>query len=275
MTVGVEREADILPKTRAVPESAKPQYKAAKHYDAAPQLFPEIKGDTLSSVQSRTFCRFVELYEGNEPVVDLGCGTGRVGRHLSAVLRPTLLVSMDLSWRGVELAKHLGAAARSAMYVQGDLLNLPFTNIRYCACHGVVHHTPDPDRAISQLASALAPGAVLYLALYAKSWYSSLYRFGGALRRWRQRGVSAPAQCAFALFFLPRYLLRIIETRSLRHDFNIRASFEDCIMTPYAHFFSDRELRARFQQLALEVIAHERMNYGALHCYVLRKHASA
>lgn len=252
-------------------ESAKPQYKAARHYDTAPQLYPDIAGDALSSLECATFATFLALYGGSEPVVDVGCGTGRVGRHLSQVLKPKRLVSMDVSRREIDLARTLGNHAHSSLYMQGDVLHLPLARIQYGVCHGVVHHTPDPDRAMNELASALVPGGVLYLAIYDKSWYSRLYQLGAVLRKLRERGLSPLVELAFAAYFLPRYVLRVLETKSVRRRFNIRGSFEDCLMTPYAHFFSDRELRTRFQALKLEVLAHERLNYGAMHCYVLRK----
>ncbi len=249
----------------------KAQYKVSAHYDLAPQLYPEIQGDTLSSLECRTFQKFISLYTDNIPVIDLGCGTGRVGRYLSQVLKPEILVFMELSKQELNLAKNLGSKADFAFYIRGDVFHLPFKQIHYCTCHGVVHHTPDPHHALAEIVSTLASGGILYLAIYAKSWYWYLYRFFSILRKSRQLGYHWIVNLAFYLFALPRYFLRLKESKTLHKDFNLRASFEDFVMTPYAYFFSDRELRIKFKVSNLEVIDHERLNYGVLHCYVLRK----
>jgi len=43
-------------------------------------------------------------------------------------------------------------------------------------------------------------------------------------------------------------------------------------MTPFAHFYSCAELAEKFHSLGFEIIDHEKLNLGALHCFVLRKH---
>ena len=68
-----------------------------QHYDQAPQLYPDIQGDKLSSLECRTFRKFITLYRGHASVFDIGCGTGRVGRFLARELHPERLISMDIS----------------------------------------------------------------------------------------------------------------------------------------------------------------------------------
>ena len=245
--------------------------KVSQHYSVSPQKYPEIKGDKLSSLECRTFQRFVSLYSSWMEVVDIGCGTGRVGRHLSKLLKPRIHVAFELSRKELVLAEELGSEAEKYYSVLGSVLKLPFKKIKYCVCFGVAHHTPDPDLAIREIASCMVPGGYLYLAIYSKSWYSLLYKFFAIFREAREKRINWFVNLAFYCFFLPRYFLRILESRSFRCDFNIRASFEDFVMTPYAYFFSDKELRMKFGSLGLRVIDHEVLNYGLLHCYVLEK----
>jgi len=153
------------------------QYKASEHYDAAPQIFPEIKGDKLSSLECRTFRKFITLYSTGMHIVDLGCGTGRVSRYLSYILQPSLCIALESSIKELILTRELGSGAAKNFHIRGDVLHLPLKRIKYCVCHGVIHHTPDPDLAIKEIASAIVSGGFIYLTVYSKSRYSFLYAF--------------------------------------------------------------------------------------------------
>ena len=255
----------------------KEQFAAADHYDQAPQAYPEIAGDRLSSLDCRTFQRFLSEYRAGNSIVDLGCGTGRVSRHLARALAPNLVVAIDISERELHLARELaaGSAITNIAYVRGDALNPPLREILFCSCHGVLHHTPAPDHALQQLARALAKGGILYLAIYSQSWYTKLHKVFGVLRRARCAGNEWLVEVAYRFYYVPRFLLRVLETGCLRDDFNIRGSFEDFVMTPYAFGFTEKDLAKLFEMCGLQVIDYEILNYGLLHSYVLRKDAAS
>jgi len=252
----------------------KDQYKVASHYDNTPQLYPELKSDKNSSLTCATFQQFCSLYTSQTGViVDIGCGTGRVGRYLERTLRPQLnaICYLDISNKELLLAKSLGSDAVKRLFVRGDVLDLPLSGIRFCSCHGVIHHTPDPGKALEQLAIALSAGSIMYLAVYKYSWVTPLYKMLVIVRYFRKIGLEFLVTLVFILYFIPRFSLRVLETGSFKTCFNIRASFEDFVMTPFAYYFTDDEMRSMFENVGLKVESYEVLNYNTLHCYVLNK----
>lgn len=207
----------------------KQQYKALEHYDKAPQIYPELESDKNSSLTCRTFQKFCSLYTDEMGFVfDIGCGTGRVGRFLECSLKPTphSLLYFDISHKELELAKGLSNNSANRLFVHADILNLPISTMRFCSCHGVIHHTPAPDRALEQLASALSDGGIMYLAVYKKSWVTPLYKSFGVLHALRKCGLESIVMLAYVAYFIPRFILRILETGEIKKNFNIRASFK-------------------------------------------------
>ncbi len=67
-------------------------------------------------------------------------------------------------------------------FVKGSLLELPFPDASFdvVASTGVLQHTADPEKALSELIRVLKPGATLYLGVYGKygmfSWVLSIAR---------------------------------------------------------------------------------------------------
>jgi SAM-dependent methyltransferase len=100
-------------------------------------------------------------------ILDAGCGEG-IDLAMVA-LRPTCeAIGVELSGGGVatSLARTKGLAR--AHVVQGNLLQLPIASETFDAAYsyGVVHHTPDPARAVREIARTLKPGAPLLYYVY-------------------------------------------------------------------------------------------------------------
>ena len=109
-------------------------------------------------------------------ILDAGCGEGI--DLASLALDPTCeVVGVELSSGGVATtlarSRHLGRAH----VVQADLLRLPMASNAFDGAYsyGVVHHTPDPPRAVREIARAVKPGAPLLLYVYEdfsdRQWY--------------------------------------------------------------------------------------------------------
>jgi SAM-dependent methyltransferase/uncharacterized protein YbaR (Trm112 family) len=103
-------------------------------------------------------------------VLDAGCGNGRLAAHVAEF--GTEIVAMDLS-SSVEQANakiegRAGARAPFVHYVQGNVLEPPFPAVAFDHVHasGVLHHTPDSERALRQLLTTLRPGGRVYVQLY-------------------------------------------------------------------------------------------------------------
>jgi 2-polyprenyl-3-methyl-5-hydroxy-6-metoxy-1,4-benzoquinol methylase len=100
-------------------------------------------------------------------VLDVGCGQGidlarlaRAGANVTGV---------DLTPRHVELARrHLEVVGIAGTVVEGDAESLPFLDQSFdrVISNGVLHHTPDFDRALREIRRVLRPGGEARLILY-------------------------------------------------------------------------------------------------------------
>jgi SAM-dependent methyltransferase len=101
-------------------------------------------------------------------VLDAGCGGGRYARLLGE--RGANVVGVDLS-AAVEKAGSLCASLANVQIVQADLLDLPVAAgaFDFAFSIGVMHHSPDPRRAFSQVARCVKPGGRMAVWLYRKN----------------------------------------------------------------------------------------------------------
>ncbi len=116
-------------------------------------------------------------------VLDVGCGMGRYAEV--ATRWGARVVGIDLS-QAVEAAA-VNLADREAMILQADALRLPFApeSFDYIYSLGVLHHTPDCERAVKGLAQFLKPGGTLAVWLY--SAYNPWYRMSDVYRKLTRR----------------------------------------------------------------------------------------
>jgi SAM-dependent methyltransferase len=81
------------------------------------------------------------------------------------------VTGIDLTPRHVELARtHLAAMGLAGDVVEGDAEGLPFGDASFdrASSNGVLHHTPDLDRALAEILRVLRPGGELRLIVYNK-----------------------------------------------------------------------------------------------------------
>ncbi len=113
-------------------------------------------------------------------VLDAGCGGGRYARL--AGMCGAKVLGVDLS-DAVEKARALCAELPNVTIVQADLLDLPVAERAFDLVFsiGVLHHSPDPRRAFSQVAARVKPGGALAVWLYRQNtppqeWVNSALR---------------------------------------------------------------------------------------------------
>jgi SAM-dependent methyltransferase len=101
-------------------------------------------------------------------VLDAGCGGGRYARLLGRY--GARVVGVDLS-AAVNKAAALCAEMPNVSIIQADLLDLPLVERTFDAAFsiGVLHHSPDPRRAFSQVAARVKPGGRLAVWLYRRN----------------------------------------------------------------------------------------------------------
>lgn len=119
-------------------------------------------------------------------VLSIGCGTAQVPAFLalSGPRRDVLGIDGCAASLGVADAFRSRVGIPNLGLVRADLFDLPVEPRSHVAvsCRGVVHHTPDPQRAIECVAECVAPGGVLVLGFYesmARTWHRTRQRIAG------------------------------------------------------------------------------------------------
>lgn len=112
-------------------------------------------------------------------VLDVGCGMGRFAEV--ATRWGARVVGVDLSAAAEVAARNL--ADREFVALQADVFALPFApgSFDYIYSLGVLHHTPDCEKAVKLLPQYLRPGGSMAVWLY--SGYNKWYRFSDIYRK--------------------------------------------------------------------------------------------
>jgi 2-polyprenyl-3-methyl-5-hydroxy-6-metoxy-1,4-benzoquinol methylase len=112
-------------------------------------------------------------------VLDVGCGMGRFAEV--ATRWGARVVGIDLSAAAEVAAENL--ADRDFVAFQADVFALPFSPETFDCIYsmGVLHHTPDCEKAFKSLPQYLKPGGTIAVWLY--SGYNKWYRFSDLYRK--------------------------------------------------------------------------------------------
>ncbi len=107
----------------------------------------------------------------NERVLDIGCGPGYLVR--SYARGGARIIGVDLSKQSVRVTHHsLKLYGLKGAVVVGDAENLPFksNSFDFISSSGVLHHTPDTNKAITELGKVLKNGKTAVISLYYKNF---------------------------------------------------------------------------------------------------------
>jgi SAM-dependent methyltransferase len=112
-------------------------------------------------------------------VLDVGCGMGRFAEV--ATRWGARVIGIDLSAAAEVAACNL--QDREFLAMQADVMALPFAAETFDCIYsiGVLHHTPDCEKAFKSLPRYLKPGGILGVWLY--SGYNKWYRFSDLYRK--------------------------------------------------------------------------------------------
>ena len=107
--------------------------------------------------------RLVRRYNGGEPMLDAGCGTG-----LNLQSLPAGSTGIDINPRNVDrIRKRLPQQTA----VLGDIEHMPFDDETFgtAICTEVLEHVPHPDAALREIRRVLKPGGRLIGSVPARS----------------------------------------------------------------------------------------------------------
>jgi SAM-dependent methyltransferase len=114
--------------------------------------------------------------------VSLGCGEGALERDLRSKGLCASILGIDISTAALKLAESRAEGINGIEYREGDLnaLELPDAAFDAAFFHQSLHHVEDLDSCLSATASALRPGALVYLDEYVGpsrgEWSASLIK---------------------------------------------------------------------------------------------------
>ena len=127
-------------------------------------------------------------------VLEVGCGLGTDLRQFA--LGDARVVGLDLSLRSVELAReHFATFKTPGSFCQGDSENLSFADGSFDVVYtfGVLHHTPDTQRAIDECYRVLRPGGEFVVMLYNRTaWAVRVDPYLRAIVWWLKGRVLPP-----------------------------------------------------------------------------------
>jgi len=207
-----------------------------KHYDHHPFYYYDLHGDEFhSSVIEDDLKEFAKTIPTDAVICDVGCGGGRVSAYLkNQGFNRT--IALDYSTRSLEIVRDQIAVP----VVRVNNLSLPFEtqSVDVIISTGVIHHTPDPIKALTENCRVLREGGWMYLKVYRyRSYYHGLHFFVGGFMRWliRRGGISKVFVDKW-LFGLYRFVSGVIKRGRTKNDSHLRALFYDYFLNPQTQF---------------------------------------
>lgn len=101
--------------------------------------------------------------------LDVGCGGGRYSVAMIS-LGAKEVIGCDISKEGIDDARSRCRDIPNIRFDIGNALDLPYPDgyFDFVCCSGVVHHTVNPLRAISEISRVLKSGGKAYFLIYGK-----------------------------------------------------------------------------------------------------------
>ncbi len=198
-------------------------------------------------------------------VLEIGCGVGTDGAQFAGAGAD--YTGVDLTDAAIELAqKRFELFNLPGEFQTADAEKLDFADDSFdlVYSHGVLHHTPDTERAVREIYRVLRPGGRAVVMLYHRDSYnyrvniSILRRAGAQLLRW-EPGVSLVSLLTGeSLESLRQHATQL---RNDRHSYLMPEKFltqnTDGAGNPLARVYSRDEARALFEAFAeIEVRTH-------------------
>jgi SAM-dependent methyltransferase len=112
-------------------------------------------------------------------ILDLGCGIGFWTAEFG-MRGLTHIVAADLTPVALEItSKRLAANGITAelIEVNAEQLSFPDGSFDHVNCQGVIHHTPDTEKAVAEIARVLKPGGTASISVYYRNTITRLWPY--------------------------------------------------------------------------------------------------
>jgi ubiquinone/menaquinone biosynthesis C-methylase UbiE len=184
--------------------------------------------------------------------LDAGAGHGVCSVVLAEFADEVLAVDLSDASLAVAAAMAEKFSVTNIRFEQRDLqrLELPPASFDLVWCWGVAMMAPEPLKVIRNLMAVVAPGGVLYLGLYLKTWLSPAHQ---AVRHFCRTFMNTPRRKKFVLDFfawLTRVIVRLRgRENNLRDDnVSIQAQVDDWYYPPHKTFYDPDEIMALLER---------------------------
>jgi ubiquinone/menaquinone biosynthesis C-methylase UbiE len=140
-----------------MPGSAAKQEASRRHFDRWARRYESDAVSRRLAALQREALDALELRPGDR-LLDVGCGTGAAVRAAAGVSRAA--VGVDLSAAMIARGRELAAGLPNVELREADAEALPFAGGAFSAvlCTTSLHHYPDAERAVAEMARVLEPG---------------------------------------------------------------------------------------------------------------------
>lgn len=206
----------------------------------------------------------------HERVCDVGCGAGFwLDEFVRRGLREDQVFGVDLAPAHVADVRRRGHRAEVA-----DVTNLTFANesIDHTFCSGVIHHTPDPARALSELARVTWRGGLIYLVVYNRwhPYFWAVHKATAPVRWFHWHGWRRVSNAGYRAWKLAVQPASYIVFGKALDEQTCRTLYMDQVLTPFAHLFTRRSIRRLANQTGLDVLQMRRALGSIVYVALLR-----
>ncbi|KAI0559194.1 Methyltransferase [Gracilaria domingensis] len=122
------------------------------------------------------FCtaRLPQVLDRPLRILDAGCGTGESTSYLVHLNDGAHVTAIDLSNGALDVARErmersLPDKMHRCQFIHKSIFDVADLDGQFdhINCVGVIHHTPDPEKALRALAKKLKPGGIMHIFVYA------------------------------------------------------------------------------------------------------------
>ena len=218
------------------------------HYDKFTFIEPNLETDKRFIENNELFLGLLHLEDIKEPLIEVGCGTGKYLRLLELAGKKNIL-GIDISPNSLKIA---GKYLKYSRLKEGDAMNLTEfkdESFKTVICAGVAHHTPVPKKVFSECARICEKNGAIIFGVYRKN---SLYYYDYIIF---SKAVKLIFKLKAEKFFFPMFKLWFFYLSGSFPDKKTLSSLvTDRYLSPVVEFFTLNELKQWIKEQTLELL---------------------